>query len=68
MMEVDREQRLSNQHRLRALKNDDSAKVTIFFSHDAIKLERMQQLAGTPRVAAIVPARSRNVSGAPVPA
>lgn len=68
MMEVDRGQRLSNQHHLRALKNDDSAKVTIFCSHDAIELERMQQLAGTPRDAAIVPARSRNVSGAPVPA
>ena len=66
IMEVDRSQRLSNQHRLRALEHNDSAHVTIFCSHDAIELERMQQFAGTARHAAIVGARSRPVAGAPV--
>lgn len=68
MMEVDRSQRLCNQHRLRALRNDDLAHVTIFCSHDAIELERMQRFAGTSRDAPIVPARSRRPSATPLPA
>jgi glyoxylase-like metal-dependent hydrolase (beta-lactamase superfamily II) len=57
LMEVDRKARLTNQERLRSLANDDLARVRVFCSHDAIELERMQQL-GNPREP-IVPARDR---------
>ena len=43
MMEVDREQRLSNQARLRDLKRDQGGKLTLFCSHDARELEDLQQ-------------------------
>jgi hypothetical protein len=58
-MEADRRQRLYNQDRLRQLKNDDLAQVKIFCSHDAIELERMQQLGSPSQSEPIVPARSR---------
>ncbi|KHL26400.1 beta-lactamase [Croceibacterium mercuriale] len=43
MMEVDRAQRLDNQHRLRELKRQHGAEVTIFCSHDQKQLEAMQR-------------------------
>ena len=43
MMEVDREQRLSNQRRLRDLKRNHAGEVTIFCSHDQKELEAMQR-------------------------
>jgi len=43
MMEVDRELRLGNQHRLRELKRDHGREVTIFCSHDEKELEAMQR-------------------------
>jgi glyoxylase-like metal-dependent hydrolase (beta-lactamase superfamily II) len=64
MMEVDRRQRLGNQLRLRQLKNDDLAQVKIFCSHDAIELERMQQLGSPSPSEPIVPARSRKPAAA----
>ena len=64
MTEVDRRQRLCNQHRLRQLKNDDFAQVKIFCSHDAIELERMQQLGSPSQSQRIVPARSRKPAAA----
>ncbi|HEX8570138.1 MAG TPA: MBL fold metallo-hydrolase [Caulobacteraceae bacterium] len=42
MMEVDRTQRLANQDRLRALKQEHGGEVTIFCSHDAKELETMR--------------------------
>lgn len=45
MMEVNREQRLSNQARLRALKAAHGKDVTIFCSHDDLELAAMQRLA-----------------------
>lgn len=42
MMEVDRTARLANQHRLRMLSLEHRAEVTLFCSHDAKELERMQ--------------------------
>ena len=44
MMEVDRQKRLANQDRLRALKREHGSKVTVFCSHDAKELEAMQRL------------------------
>ena len=46
MMEVDREQRLANQDRLRALKRDHGGEVTVFCSHDAVMLADMQRRSG----------------------
>lgn len=45
MMEVDRAQRLDNQHRLRDLKRQHGGEVTIFCSHDQKQLEAMQRRA-----------------------
>jgi glyoxylase-like metal-dependent hydrolase (beta-lactamase superfamily II) len=45
MMEVDRVQRLDNQHRLRDLKRQHGGEVTIFCSHDQKQLEAMQRRA-----------------------
>ncbi|WP_120994702.1 MBL fold metallo-hydrolase [Stutzerimonas urumqiensis] len=42
MMEVDRTARLANQHRLWTLSMEHKQKVTLFCSHDALELERMQ--------------------------
>lgn len=47
LMEVDRQQRLHNQERLRRLKHDDLAHIRIFCSHDAIELRQMQQLGAS---------------------
>lgn len=44
MMEADREARLGNQQRLRALKRDVRAGLTMFCSHDAVELQAMQAL------------------------
>ena len=52
MMEVDRERRLANQARLRELKGNRSAGVTIFCSHDEKELEAMQALNPRPSVRA----------------
>jgi hypothetical protein len=46
LMEVDREQRLGNQQRLRDLKRQHGSEVTIFCSHDELELEAMQRSAG----------------------
>ena len=43
MMEVDRKQRLHNQHRLRELQRTHGGEVTIFCSHDEKQLEAMQR-------------------------
>jgi glyoxylase-like metal-dependent hydrolase (beta-lactamase superfamily II) len=43
MMEVDRKQRLANQQRLRELKQNEAAPVTIFCSHDWKELEALQR-------------------------
>jgi len=45
LMEVDRAQRLENQGRLRELKRQHGAEVTIFCSHDQKQLEAMQRRA-----------------------
>lgn len=42
MMEVDRTERLANQHQLRMLSLEHRAEVRLFCSHDAKELERMQ--------------------------
>jgi glyoxylase-like metal-dependent hydrolase (beta-lactamase superfamily II) len=47
LMDTDREQRFANQDRLRALKQDESSKVTIFCSHDEKELEMTQRLGRT---------------------
>ena len=47
MMEVDRAQRLDNQHRLRELKRQHGGEVTIFCSHDQKQLEAMQRRAAS---------------------
>ena len=44
LMEVDREKRLANQDRLRALKRERGAEVTVFCSHDALEYEAMASL------------------------
>jgi glyoxylase-like metal-dependent hydrolase (beta-lactamase superfamily II) len=44
LMEVDREKRLANQERLRALKRDQGSAVTIMCSHDHVEFERMAAL------------------------
>jgi glyoxylase-like metal-dependent hydrolase (beta-lactamase superfamily II) len=43
MMEVDRRERLRNQRRLRDLSLSYADQVTLFCSHDATDLQRMQQ-------------------------
>ena len=43
LMEVDRPQRLRNQHRLRQLKRMEGDRVSIFCSHDATELSAMQR-------------------------
>lgn len=60
LMDTERERRFANQDRLRALKHDADAKVTIFCSHDEKELEAMQRL-GTPTR----PAGARQASGTP---
>lgn len=45
LMEVDRQARFANQERLRALKHDRAAGVTLFCSHDQRELEAMQRLS-----------------------
>jgi glyoxylase-like metal-dependent hydrolase (beta-lactamase superfamily II) len=46
MMEVSREQRLSNQARLRALSIEEAARIDIICAHDALELDRC--VAGAP--------------------
>jgi glyoxylase-like metal-dependent hydrolase (beta-lactamase superfamily II) len=46
LMEVDRQRRLANQHRLRRLSLDGEAGVRIFCAHDAVEFERCA--AGSP--------------------
>ncbi|MEH3101691.1 MBL fold metallo-hydrolase [Sphingomonas adhaesiva] len=46
LMEVDRTNRLSNQHRLRTLSIEQAGAVTVACAHDAVELERCQ--AGMP--------------------
>ncbi len=48
MMEVDRPARLGNQHRLWTLSLEHRDEVTLFCSHDAKELERMQSRAPSP--------------------
>jgi glyoxylase-like metal-dependent hydrolase (beta-lactamase superfamily II) len=43
LMEVDRQQRLGNQDRLRRLKAEEAGRITIFCSHDAKELEALQR-------------------------
>ncbi len=66
-MDVDRRQRLCNQHRLRQLKNDNSTQVRSF-SRDAFELKRMQQFGSPYQSQQIVPAPSRKPAGAPATA
>jgi glyoxylase-like metal-dependent hydrolase (beta-lactamase superfamily II) len=47
LMEVDRNLRFQNQHRLRDLKRDQAKDVTIFCSHDQRELEAMQRGAAS---------------------
>jgi glyoxylase-like metal-dependent hydrolase (beta-lactamase superfamily II) len=49
MMEVDREQRLANQERLRELKREHGGEITIFCSHDEKELEALQRRAAGVR-------------------
>ena len=43
LMDTDREQRFSNQERLRELKREHGNEITIFCSHDEKELESMQR-------------------------
>jgi glyoxylase-like metal-dependent hydrolase (beta-lactamase superfamily II) len=46
LMEVEREARLANQDRLRALKHEHGGEITIFCSHDELELEALQNASG----------------------
>jgi glyoxylase-like metal-dependent hydrolase (beta-lactamase superfamily II) len=50
LMEVDRNLRFQNQHRLRDLKRDHARDVEIFCSHDKRELEAMQRNAALVRL------------------
>ena len=64
LMDTDRDQRFTNQRRLRELKALHGRDITIFCSHDAIELDGMQKLAGGP-MQLIVPAIDKARQPAP---
>jgi glyoxylase-like metal-dependent hydrolase (beta-lactamase superfamily II) len=53
MMEADRETRLFNQDRLRALANDPQVGVRVFCSHDPVELEALSRLSAGYRPASL---------------
>jgi hypothetical protein len=61
-MEVDREQRLHNQWRLRRLSLDPRADVTIFSGHDRREFEALRDRRPLPRAGAFADVRGRGAA------